>query len=244
MRQDYYFDDLDIENFFIEGERESGVLPTTPGLVSTKPQGLRESTSPKGNPLQGPVTFNADGALKDKLKAFAKSKKGKTILKITAGIGAGAVLIAFGPEIMAALAPVLPAMKAALAKKGISAKGPAQVVKKFHETQIGDLPKDGSQADRAKNILKAILGFFKNAKDRRAAGTASPLDEIILKKADETIGKISEGTLSVDSIVNDETPTTPGKTKEGTTTTGETKTGIDFKIVLIVLVAVFFLSKS
>ena len=242
MRQDYYFDDLDIENFFIEGERESGVLPTTPGLVSTKPQGLRESTSPKGNPLQGPVTFNADGALKDKLKAFAKSKKGKTILKITAGIGAGAVLIAFGPEIMAALAPVLPAMKAALAKKGISAKGPAQVVKKFHETQIGDLPKDGSQADRAKNILKAILGFFKNAKDRRANGTASALDEAILKKADETIGKISDGTLIVDTIVNDETQTKTGTTKE--TTTGEVKTGIDFKIVLVVLVAVFLLSKS
>lgn len=242
MRQDYYFDDLDIENFFIEGERESGVLPTTPGLVSTKPQGLRESTSPKGNPLEGPVRFNADGALKDKLKAFAKSKKGKTILKISVGIGAATVFIAFAPEIMAALAPVLPAMKSLLAKKGISTKGPADVVKKFHETQIGDLPKDGSQADRAKNVVKSILGFFKNAKDRRAAGTASPLDEAILKKADETIDKISNGTLSVDTIVNDTTDT---KTKEAeTTTTGETKTGIDFKIVLIVLVAVFFLSKS
>lgn len=241
MRQDYYFDDLDIENFFIEGERESGVLPTTPGLVSTKPQGLRESTSPKGNPLQGPVTFNADGALKDKLKAFAKSKKGKTILKIYAGVGAAAILIVFGPQIIAALAPVLPAMKTLLAKKGIAAKGPADVVKKFHETQIGNLPKDGSEADRAKAVVKSIFGFFKNAKDRRANGTASPLDEIILKKADETIGKISDGTLSVDTIVNDETPTKTGTT---TTTTGETKTGIDFKIVLIVLVAVFFLSKS
>ena len=234
MKNDYYFDDLDIENYFISGIKEDGVLPTEPGLVNTNPAGVRENTAPR---------MNADGELKDKLKAFVKSKKGKTILKITAGIGGAAVLIAFGPEIMAALAPLLPAMKNLLAKKGISAKGPADVVKKFHETQIGDLPKDGNSADRAKNIVKSILGFFKNAKERRAAGTASPLDEIILNKADETIQKISDGTLNVDTIVNDETPVTPGKTKEGDTT-GSTKTGIDFKIVLVVLVAVFLLSKK
>jgi hypothetical protein len=54
---------------------------------------------------------------------------------------------------------------------------------------------------------------------------------------------ISVRTLNVETIVNDETPVTPGKTKEADTT-GSTKTGIDFKIVLVVLVAVFLLSKS
>ena len=242
MRQDYYFDDLDIENFFIEGERESGVLPTTPGLVSTKPQGTKESTSPKGNPLEGPVRFNANGALRDKLKAFVQSDKGKKILKIGGLVAGAGVLIAFGPEIIAALGPIMPAMKALLSKQGISAKGPADIVKKFSNTQ---LKMSDEEKKDPKKILQAILKFFKDAKDRRAAGTATPLDELALTTADNTIKRISDGTLSVNQAVEGEggpeAPTKPSKTAEAT---GETKTGIDFKIVLIVLVAVFFLSKS
>lgn len=228
-----YFDDLDIENFFEASNPTK--IPTEAGLVQTKAQGINVSTAPR---------MDADGKLKDKLKAFAQSKKGKTILKITAGLGGAAVLIAFGPEIIAALTPVLPAMKALLAKKGIPTKGVGDVVKKFHETQIGPLPKDASSSDKAKNIVKGILGFFKNAKDRRASGTASPLDEIILNKADETIQKISDGTLSVDTIVNDTTPT--GTTTKETTAaaSGEKKTGIDMKIVLIALVAIFLIAKK
>jgi len=233
MKNDYYFDDLDIENYFISGVKEDGVLPTEPGLVNTNPAGVRENTAPR---------MNADGKLKDKLKDFAKSKKGKTILKIYAGIGAAAILIVFGPEIIAALAPVLPAMKALLAKKGIPTKGAGDVVKKFHETQVGPLPKDASDADKAKNIVKSILGFFKNAKDRKAAGTQSPIDDLILNKADETIQKISDGTLSVEKIVADPTNSdTPGKPAE---TSGEKKTGIDMKIILVVVVAVFLFAKK
>ena len=185
--------------------------------------------------------MNADGQLKEKLSGFVKSKKGKTILKISAGLGAAAVLIAFGPEIIAALTPVLPAMKTLLAEKGIPTKGAGDVVKKFHETQIGPLPKDASSGDKAKNIVTGILKFFKNAKDRRANGTQSPIDDLILNKADETIQKIADGSLSVDAIVND---TTPNKTKSADTTESTKSTGIDFKIVLVVIVAVFLLSKS
>lgn len=242
MRQDYYFDDLDIENFFIEGERESGVLPTTPGLVSTKPQGTKDSTAPKRNPLEGPVKFNANGELRDKLRAFVKSDKGKKILKIGGLVAGAGVLIAFGPEIIAALGPVMPAMKALLSKQGISAKGPADIVKKFSNTQ---LKMSDEEKKDPKKILQAILKFFKDAKDRRAAGTATPLDELALTTADNTIKRISDGTLSVNQAVEGEggpeAPTKPSKTAAAT---GETKTGIDFKIVLIVLVAVFFLSKS
>jgi len=233
MKNDYYFDDLDIENYFISGVKEDGIFPTEPGLVNTNPAGVREKTAPR---------MNADGKLKDKLKDFAKSKKGKTILKIYAGIGAAAILIVFGPEIIAALAPVLPAMKALLAKKGIPTKGAGDVVKKFHETQVGPLPKDASDADKAKNIVKSILGFFKNAKDRRAAGTQSPVDDLILNKADETIQKISDGTLNVNSIVEDETPT--GTTTKAGEISGEKKTGIDMKIILVVVVAVFLFAKK
>lgn len=241
MRQDYYFDDLDIENFFIEGERESGVLPTTPGLVSTRPQGLKESTSPKRNPLMSPVRMDADGKLKDKLKKFAQSDKGKKILKIGGLVAGAGLAIAFGPQLIAALGPVMPAMKTALTKGGIKAKGPADIIKKFTDTQLKMA--DGDKKDPTK-IVKAIFGFFKAAKDRRAAGTATPMDELLLKTADNTIQKISDGTLSVDQAVEGEgaPDVTPGKTKEGTA--GETKTAIDFKIVLVVLVAVFFLSKS
>jgi hypothetical protein len=236
MKTDYYFDDLDIENYFISGVKEDGVIPTEPGLVNTKPAGVRENTAPR---------MNADGELKDKLKAFVKSKKGKTILKITAGIGGAAVIIAFGPEIMAALAPLLPAMKSLLAKKGIPTKGAGDVVKKFHETQIGPLPKDASSGAKAKNIVTGILKFFKNAKDRKAAGTQSPIDDLILNKADETIQKISDGTLGVEKIIADPTNSdTPGKPGDTTDTTGSKKTGIDMKIILVAIVAVFLFAKK
>ena len=209
MRNDYYFDDLDIENFFIDDERESGVFPTRAGQVSTRPQGITESTAPRPNPMQAPVQFNADGKLKDKLKTFAKSKLAKTIL--IAGAGAG-IVIAAGPAIMAAIAPLLPAMKAILAKQGIKAKGAGDIFKKFHSTQVGELPKDAKGAEGAKLMLKGVLGFFKNAKEKRAAGTATPLEELALETADSTIKRISDGTLSVNEVVNDETPT-PGRTR-------------------------------
>jgi len=237
MRNDYYFDDLDIENFFIEGVKETGNIPTEPGLVSSKPQGVTERTSPR---------MDANGKLKDKLKKFAQSEKGKKLLKIYAGVGIAAVLIAAGPQIMAALAPVLPAMKATLAKQGIKANGLKDVLKKFTETQVkleGDDKKD------PKKILKAIFGFFKAAKDRRAAGTQSPLDDLVLKTADETVQKLADGTLSVDGALEiedaPEKGAATGTTKEKTVTTStEKKSGIDMKIILIALVAVFFLTKK
>lgn len=239
MNTSTYYDDLEIENYFDFDSQPN--IPTEPGLVGTRPTGIAISTAPR---------MNADGKLRDKLKAFAKSKAGKTILKLGAAGAGAAFLIAFGPEIIAALAPVLPAMKTFLAKKGIKAKGLGNVVKKFHETQIGELPKEGTSADKAKAVLKGILGFFKAAKERRAAGTSSPLDNLILKEADETIQKIGDGTLSVEEVTSDEANDTAKVTKQlttdtATTTTTETKkTGIDFKIVLVVLVAVFFLTKK
>lgn len=233
-----YFDDLDIENYF---DTNNSYPTYTPGLISTKPQQVSFETNGQSDATPNhPERQNADGKLKEKLSSFVKSKKGKTILKITAGVGGAAVLIAFGPEIIAALTPVLPAMKALLAKKGIPTKGIGDTVKKFHETQIGPLPKDASSSDKAKNIVTGILKFFKNAKDRRAAGTQSPIDDIILNKADETIQKISDGTLSVDAVINDNTTTKVASEN----TTGSKTTGIDLKIVLIVIAAVFLLSKS
>jgi hypothetical protein len=186
--------------------------------------------------------YNADGELKEKLKKFAKSKLAKTIL--IAGAGAG-IIIAAGPAIMAAIAPLLPAMKTILTKQGIKAKGAGDIFKKFHATQVGDLPKDAKGAEGAKLMLKGVLGFFKKAKEKRAAGTASPLEELALQTADTTIQKISDGTLSVNQALEGETPgVTPGRTKEKTETTTEKKGGIDMKIILIALVAVFFLTKK
>lgn len=242
MRNDYYFDDLDIENFFIEDQREPGVLPTRPGYVDTRPEPDNQVTRPRVDPLMGPVQFNADGKLKDKLKAFAKSKLAKTIL--IAGAGAG-IIIAAGPAIMAAIAPLLPAMKTILTKQGIKAKGPGDIFKKFHASQVGDLPKDAKGAEGAKLMLKGVLGFFKKAKEKRAAGTASPLEELALETADATIQKISDGTLSVNQALDGDVPgAATGRTRETTTTTTEKKGGIDMKIILVALVAVFFLTKK
>lgn len=233
-KNDYYYD-LDIENYF--DFDSAPTMPTTPGFLGTNPQDISIDTSPK---------MNADGKLKEKLKKFAQSDKGKKLLKIYAGAGIAAVLIAAGPAIISALSPVLPAMKLLLSKKGIKAKGLKEILKKFTETQL-----QLSDADKKdpKKIIQGILGFFKAAKDRRAAGTASPLDEEILTTADTTIQKIGDGTLSVDDALEiDEAPAKNTKqltTDTATTTTTETKkTGIDMKIVLVVLVAVFFLTKK
>ena len=169
MRNDYYFDDLDIENFFIEDASISGNVPTRAGLVNTKPEDSFQKTAPRLDPMMKPISFyddpyNADGKLKDKLKKFVQSDKGKKILKLAIGAG---VAIAFGPQIIAALGPVLPAMKTALAKQGLKAKGPGDIIKKFTDTQIK--VSDADKKDPGK-IVKAIFAFFKAAKDRRAAG--------------------------------------------------------------------------
>jgi hypothetical protein len=251
MRNDYYFDDLDIENFFLDDQREPGIVPNRPGIVDTRPEKDRQKTATRVDPLIGPVQFNKDGKLRDKLKAFVQSDKGKKILKI-GGLVAGATLaIAFGPQLIAAIGPVMPAMKTALTKQGIKAKGPGEIIKKFADTQLKMA--DGDKKD-PKKVITAILGFFKAAKDRRAAGTASPLDELVLKTADTTIQKISDGTLSVDQAVEGDLPGaaisgTKEKTQlpgqdSTTTTSTEKKSGIDMKIILIALVAVFFLTKK
>ena len=220
-----YFDDLDIENFFEANNPTK--IPTEAGLVQTKAQGINISTSPR---------MNADGKLKDKLKKFAQSDKGKKILKL---VIAGGVAIAFGPELIAALGPVMPAMKLALTKNGIAAKGPLDIIKKFKDSQLKMA--DGDKKD-PKKIVKAIFDFFKAAKNRRAAGTATPMDELLLKTADTTIQKISDGTLSVDSAIEGNAPgVTPGTTKE---TTEEKKTAFDMKTILIILVAIFVISKA
>lgn len=240
MNTSTYYDDLEIENYF--DFDSAPTMPTTPGFLGTNPQDVSVNTAPR---------MNADGKLRDKLKAFVKSKAGKTLLKISALGGGVAVAIAFGPELIALIAPLLPAMKTALANKGIKAKGLGNVIKKFHETQIGALPEDASAGQKAKQMVEGILGFFKKAKEKRANGTASPLENLVLKTADETIQKIGDGTLSVEEVTSDESNDTAKVTKQittdtaTTTTTTETKkTGIDFKIVLVVLVAVFFLTKK
>ena len=245
MRNDYYFDDLDIENFFIEDASISGNVPTRPGLVNTKPEDSFQKTAPRLDPMMKPISFyddpyNADGKLKEKLKKFVQSDKGKKILKL---VIAGGVAVAFGPQIIAALGPVMPAMKTALTKQGLKAKGPGDIIKKFTNTQLKMA--DGDKKD-PKKIITAILGFFKAAKERRKAGLASPLDQAVLNVADTTIQKISDGTLSVERAIEGEgaDETTPGRTKEKTETTTEKKGGIDMKIILIALVAVFFLTKK
>ena len=232
-----YFDDLEIENYF--DFDTAPTMPTTPGFLGTNPQDVLIDTAPR---------MNADGKLKEKLKKFAQSDKGKKILKIGGLVAGAGVLVAFGPQIIAALSPVLPAMKTALAKKGVKAKGLGDVIKKFSQTQLSLSDEDKKDP---KKIVMGILQFFKAAKDRRAAGTASPMDNLLLQEADETIQKIADGTLSVEQITSDEANDTAKVTKQlttdaaTTTTTTETKkTGIDFKIVLVVLVAVFFLTKK
>jgi len=185
----------------------------------------------------------------------ARRKKFQKILKIGVIIGSATTLVIFGPEIIAALTPVFPAMKSALAKKGIPTKGlkVGEVAEKFSTEVAGQpIPTDEDKTKRALKVAKNILGFFGKAKERKANGQATALDNLILNKAEETTKKIAN--LSTDEaqavLTSLVTSDTADENKGATTTTtkeGKESTGMDMKkylpIALGVLVLLFVLKK-
>lgn len=184
----------------------------------------------------------------------ARRKKFQKILKIGAVVGGATALVFFGPEIIAALTPVFPAMKAALAKKGIATKGlkVGEVAEKFSTEVAGQpLPTDEDKAKRGLKIAKNILGFFAKAKERKKNGQATALDNLVLNKAEETTKKIAnlstdEAEAVLTSLVTKDTADEKGATTS-TTKEGTESTGIDYKkylpIALGVLVLLFVLKK-
>lgn len=192
----------------------------------------------------------------------ARRKKFQKILKIGVALGAVGTLIAFGPEIMAALAPVFPAMKAGLKAKGIDVKNlkVGQVAEKFSTEVAGKpIPESGNAGEKAMKVAKNILGYFASAKKRKDEGTATELEKALVKKADEITDKISK-TAEKDAVKTLKNILTSGtadegetigaevsKTKEGTEGS-ESTGGMDIKkylpIALVVLGIIFFVKRG
>lgn len=189
----------------------------------------------------------------------ARRKKFQKILKIGVALGAVGTLIAFGPEIMAALAPVFPAMKAGLKAKGIDVKNLkiGQVAEKFSTEVAGKpIPESGNAGEKAMKVAKNILGYFASAKKRKDEGTATEFEKALVNKADEITEKISK-TAEKDAVKTLKNILTSGtadegeevgaevsKTKEGSESTG----GMDIKkylpIALVVLGVIFFMKRG
>jgi hypothetical protein len=186
----------------------------------------------------------------------ARRKKFQKILKIGALVGAATTLVVFGPQIMAALAPVFPAMKSALAKKGINPKGLkiGEIAEKFSTEVAGKpIPEGKDKAQKGMAVAKNVLGYFASAKKRRDAGTSTKLENALLDEADKVTDKISklsesDAAKTLSNILTegtaDEGTEVSGK---GTTKEGTESTGMDFKkylpIALGVLVLLFVMKK-
>lgn len=186
----------------------------------------------------------------------ARRKKFQKILKIGVALGGVTTLVVFGPQIMAALSPVFPAMKTALAKKGINVKGlkVGEVAEKFSTEVAGQpIPEGTDKAKKGMAIAKNILGYFASAKKRRDEGKATELEKVLLNEADKVTDKISklsesDAAKTLTNILTEGTADegTSGAS-QGTTKEGTESTGMDFKkylpIALGVLVLLFVLKK-
>jgi len=189
----------------------------------------------------------------------ARRKKFQKILKIGVALGAVGTLVAFGPQIMAALAPVFPAMKSALLKKGINPKGlkVGQVAEKFSTEVAGKpIPEGGDKAKNGLQVAKNILGYFASAKKRRDEGTATEFEKKLLSEADKVTDKISKLSES-DAAKTLNNILTEGTADEGTPVAKQTKEGVEdssstagtdikkyLPIALVALGIIFFMKRG
>lgn len=183
-----------------------------------------------------------------------KRKRFQNALKIGAAIGAAAALVFFGPEIIAMLTPVMPAIKASLKAKGMdpSKMKIGEIIKKFHETSTGKKVEGGDEKKNGLAMAKDILGYFKKLKEKKSNGTASPIETKMLELADNATAKIAEATdgevknimksLVADGTAEQELSGKPATAKTESKDT-KTETKFDTKTILIVLVAIFVFSK-
>lgn len=187
----------------------------------------------------------------------ARRKRFQKILKIGVAIGGVTTLVIFGPEIMAALAPVFPAMKSALAKKGINVKGlkVGEVAEKFSTEVAGKaIPEDKDKAKRGLKVAKNILTYFASAKKRRDEGKATELEKTLLTEADKVTDKISKlkesdaaqtlTNILTEGTADEETGASKSGTKEGTQSTESSDSLKKYlPIALGVLVVLFIVNK-
>lgn len=180
-----------------------------------------------------------------------RRKRFQNALKIGAVIGAGTAFVVFLPEIIAMLTPVMPAIKAALKAKGLDPKKMkiGEIVKKFHETTTGKKVQGGDEKKNGLEMAKEIIGYFKKIKEKKDNGTASPLETKMLQLADNATQKIADATDGeVKNIMKNLVADGTGEQElAGTISKGEpttkTETKFDTKTIILVLVAIFVISK-
>jgi hypothetical protein len=183
--------------------------------------------------------FHLSQKFKDKLK--------KALGPIAAVGGAVGLGIAFGPALLGAVGPMLPAIKGYLIKQGVNVKGmgPGEKLKTFYEKVFKDKA-NTTDKDGPKKVVEKIIKFFKDLKEKKASGQLGPLESALVDTAEKTISDISAGKADVADIVNDGVTTdtgSKGKSKEGV----EVTTKIDTKTILIAvaaLVALMYFSKK
>ena len=183
---------------------------------------------------------NYDGTNDDYHLSQRFKDKIKKALGPIAGIGAAVGLgIAFGPALLGAIGPMLPAIKGYLIKQGVDVKGmgPGEKIKAFYEKVFKEKA-DVKDKEGPKKVIEKILKFFKDLKDKKAKGELGPLENALVETAEKTIKGIDAGTVDVADVVNDgamgETGAKTGKSKEGV----EVTTKIDTKIIVIGILAV------
>jgi hypothetical protein len=187
----------------------------------------------------GPETdYHLSQKFKDKLKKAAKL------------LGAGGAIvglgIAFGPALLSAIGPMLPAIKSFLIKSGVDVKGmgPGEKIKAFYEKVFKEKG-NTTDKDGPKKMIEKILKFFKDLKEKKASGQLNPLETALVDTAENTLKKIEAGTANVEDLVTD---TTGGKTEgKGSTKDVEVGAKIDTKTILIAvaaLVALMYFAKK
>ena len=181
--------------------------------------------------------YHLSQKMKDKLKKAAK---------IFAAGGLVGAAIAFGPALISAIGPMLPAIKTFLIKSGVDVKGmgPGEKIKAFYKKvfkEEGDL----KDKDGPKKMIEKILKFFKDLKAKKDSGQLNPLETALVDTAENTLKKIEAGTANVEDLVTD---TTGGKTEgKGSTKDVEVGAKIDTKTILIAvaaLVALMYFAKK
>jgi len=184
-----------------------------------------------------------------------RRKHWQNALKIGGVIGAATTLVFFGPEIIAMLTPVMPAIKASLKAKGIDPTKLkiGQIIKKFHEETTGKSLEGKDEKKNGIQVAKEILDYFKKVKQKKADGTASPLETKMLDLAKTATKKIAEaGEGEVKNIMKNlvaegtgepELAGTPEKGTADKTPPAKVETKFDTKTIILVLVAIFVISK-
>lgn len=186
----------------------------------------------------------------------ARREKWQKILKIGAVVGAGTALVIFAPELIAMVAPLMKSIKAALVAQGEnpSKMKIGEILEKFHKNNVAKSVEGGDESAKGKNMIKGIIAYFKNLQEKKkSGGELTGLEKKMLEEADKATAKL-ESAAEGDIAQTVKNMVASGTAEESLSGSGvnenpnvKPKTnamgGMDIKTILIVLVAIFVVSK-